>query len=648
MREIILILCATLTFSVTVNAQQTWNIGYPNEGDITATLVDNTLTISGTGATKDYTNAPPWWRQPIKTLVFEGEITRLGNNLFSDIELEGELTLPNTLIFIGINVFRGYSKLSGELRIPDNVVEIGNSAFSGCSGFSKLILPAGLKSIGNFAFENCIGFEGELIIPNGITDIPWGAFVGCSGFTSLTIPNSVISIGYATFRRCSGLTGTLILPVGLTTIQQSFDECSNLNSIVIPCNVTTIAAWAFSNCSSLNSITNHSPIPLPIQSNVFQNVNISACTLFVSNASVEQYKKKAVWSDFGAIIGNGISIAAYPNHSQLGTIGGLTNKFYTNGERVTLTATPVTPELNIFWTTSDGEIVSTNAIYSFDATQDVVLYANFENVEELTLTEAGTLKDKISNKSTISKLILSGLIDARDIQFIRDSLPILIELDLSETSIVEYSGAEGTNYGNYTYSADKMPPYSFRENNHIKLVILPNSLSVIESYAFTNSYVSSVTLPRNLSSIERFAFGGSFALSKIINLNPNPISFTEDRSMVYFEGVNIDYCTLIVPSSSLEAYQAAPIWEEFNIIAANDMTTTLNEIKEKSSLNIYSARNEIFIENVQGEHIIMYNTKGQLVESARNVNGTFKTVVPQAGVYIVRVGKENLKVVVAN
>ena len=54
MKKITLLISA-LMLTVATTFAQTWNIGYPNEEDVTATFnwENNTLTISGTGAIAD-------------------------------------------------------------------------------------------------------------------------------------------------------------------------------------------------------------------------------------------------------------------------------------------------------------------------------------------------------------------------------------------------------------------------------------------------------------------------------------------------------------------------------------------------------------------------------------------------------------------
>lgn len=74
-------------------------------------------------------------------------------------------------------------------------------------------------------------------------------------------------------------------------------------------------------------------------------------------------------------------------------------------------------------------------------------------------------------------------------------------------------------------------------------------------------------------------------------------------------------------------------------------TTSVSEVPA-SSVKVYAIDRTIFIENIQGENIALYDTQGQLLAAKQNADGAFQADVPQAGVYVVRAGSESWKVVV--
>jgi M6 family metalloprotease-like protein len=178
------------------------------------------------------------------------------------------------------------------------------------------------------------------------------------------------------------------------------------------------------------------------------------------------------------------------------------------------------------------------------------------------LTKAGSLKDSLCNAYFITKLTVTGTIDARDIKFIRDNMSVLEELDLSRAAIVNYTGTEGTVDEYSIAPANELPQSSFYNKSSLTSVILPVDLTSINRSAFELcTGLKSVTLPKKVSSISRYAFQYTTELQEIYNLNPTPVKI-EDRVFGYIDKNN---CRLIVLASSCEAYTQAEVWKNFEI-----------------------------------------------------------------------------------
>jgi len=140
-----------------------------------------------------------------------------------------------------------------------------------------------------------------VIIESGVTNIGDHAFFHCFRLSSINISNTVTKIGGVAFLRCA------------------------LSSIILPSSITSIENGAFADCKSLASITNLNPVPVAINPNVFDGVNISACTLKVPIASVLAYQSAEVWKEFNIIgievgitepdpkSGSGDQLVLYPN-----------------------------------------------------------------------------------------------------------------------------------------------------------------------------------------------------------------------------------------------------------------------------------------------------------------------------------------------
>ena len=232
---------------------------YWNEGNLTWKLdADGTLTISGTGAMKDYNavgNLSPATQKKdsVKKVVIEKGVTSIGNDAFHNCNSLTSITIPDSVTSIGSFAFDSCSSLTN-ITIPDSVIGIGSSAFCDCSSLTSIVIPNSVTSIGSYAFDDCKNLT-SITIPDSVTSIGNKAFSGCRSLTSITIPDSVTSIGSSAFSECRSLT-SITISDNVTSIGYfAFFNCSSLTSITILDSVTSIGNYAFFNCSSLTSIT---------------------------------------------------------------------------------------------------------------------------------------------------------------------------------------------------------------------------------------------------------------------------------------------------------------------------------------------------------------------------------------------------------
>ena len=243
--------------------------GADNGGENLKWTLDNNgvLTISGSGAMKDYTwdeNVRLDWyvrKKDIRSVVLDNRITHIGDyafdkctniesvrytgytgnagvalpesvttigvHAFSDTGVTGTLKLPEHLTEIDSLAFYHCGKLNGELKLPDTVKEIGGFAFNSCGFTGKLDLPASLEKIGNDAFESCSGLTGKLTFPSKMNEIDFSIFHG-TGITEVVIPSSI-----------------------KTVRDGAFENCMNLKKVYLPTEMPTIYNQAFINCSDV-------------------------------------------------------------------------------------------------------------------------------------------------------------------------------------------------------------------------------------------------------------------------------------------------------------------------------------------------------------------------------------------------------------
>ena len=271
--------------------------------------------------------------------------------------LTGSLTIPNSVTEIGEGAFLNCSGFTGSLTIGNSVTEIGAAAFAFCSGFTgSLTIPNSVTEIGDYAFEICYGFTGSLTIPDSVTEIGEYAFYNCFGLTgSLTIPNSVTEIGWGAFEGCSGFTG----------------------SLTIPNSVTEIGDYAFEGCSGLQFLQVEAFNPPIIGNNTFEDVN-KAIPVTVPCGSLSAYQTTPYWSEFTNIQEDfffTLSVSSANNNMGSATITQQPDCF----NDAIVTATPNQGFIFVNWT-KNGEVVSTEATYTFTLTENTVLVANFSQV----------------------------------------------------------------------------------------------------------------------------------------------------------------------------------------------------------------------------------------------------------------------------
>jgi len=509
------------------------------------------------------------------------------NNNYSYVSPLKSVILPDNLISIGEYAFQNCRYLEN-ISLPENLKTIKQYAFAHCENLKSVYLPDKLTVIEQYLFSDCKKLT-TVHLPEELVEIKSSAFSNCTALFNITFPDKLTGIGNSAFAHCENLTN-ITLQEGVKFLEgYVFSNCSNLKSVTLPSGLASMEDGVFAVCQNLTSIQNLNPYPVSIKPYMFYNVNTATCSLTVPASAVERYRQSDVWREFNTITSGGISLNVTPNSVLLGNISGLENRFYEQGEVVSLLAVPLEGLSFENWTTATGEVVSTNANFSLTLTQDTVLIANFKKELNIHLAIAGTLKNKISNPSIVSKLIVTGNIDARDIKFMRDEMPLLTELDLQNATISAYTGTDGTQPYNISYPANVLPAisfYNYMANNNnfslmsvilpqnltsigysaflyctnLKFVGMPSSLQTIEHSIFYNCRnLKSIVLPNQLASISGDAFTYCYGLTSVTNLSVTP----QKVESYLFSYVDKNRCTLTVPSSALSKYQQADVWKDF-------------------------------------------------------------------------------------
>lgn len=127
------------------------------------------------------------------------------------------------------------------------------------------------------------------------------------------------------------------------------------------------------------------------------------------------------------------------------------------------------------------------------------------------------LKEKMGDEvSTLQKLVVSGPFTAADMQFIKNSLTNLEELDMKD-AVIKASDERYTNYySGIAFKDSVVCNYMFYDIDHLKHVVLPSSTKALGYDAFYDcDGLVSIQLNEGLKSIEERAFCVCVALTSI-------------------------------------------------------------------------------------------------------------------------------------
>lgn len=208
----------------------------------------------------------------VTTIKFEENSTleTIGNAVFKQCSGITEITIPNSVTYLGDYVFRDCGNLIQAI-LPNSIEFVGAELFCNCRKITEIIVPNTVTEIRQFAFFSCNSLETVVFADNSqLTTIGRSAFYNCHSL-NITIPSSVISIGetaFGTYDIGANAVKQGILGIKfeensqLQTIgKEAFIYCKNLAVIVIPQSVATIGADAFKYCPALTIYLEQDEIP---------------------------------------------------------------------------------------------------------------------------------------------------------------------------------------------------------------------------------------------------------------------------------------------------------------------------------------------------------------------------------------------------
>lgn len=97
-------------------------------------------------------------------------VTKIGNRAFQDCPNLSKVTISDSVIDFGENVFTRDTSLR-TVKLPVNLKEMGTGTFSGCTSLTKMTLPKTLPTV------------------------PQDTFSGCKNLNTVSVPEGIVSLG---------------------------------------------------------------------------------------------------------------------------------------------------------------------------------------------------------------------------------------------------------------------------------------------------------------------------------------------------------------------------------------------------------------------------------------------------------------------
>lgn len=439
---------------------------------------------------------------PHSVVRIEGYGSSLGSEAWHNCTSLTSITIPNSVTYITGNPFKGCSYLTelifedGSSQITTNVKytdfplkhlymgrTISTSSFEGNATLESVELTK------SNAFVNCTSLK-SVILHTGSIDSE--AFKGCTSLTNVT-SDGIQAIRQGAFYDCKSLLSANF-PQATTIAKNAFYNCTSLSSVALP-SVTSIDADAFYNCGNIEVFA----IPETLK---------SMTAKFLTGTNLDEIRAEALEPaslssadiipySCPIILRNSTALEAYTNDPMWGMHK---SQFVVDGIQTTYA-------------------VNVNAIDDGSAL----------------LNELG-----LEVLQNIVTLKVSGTINSYDLMIMRNQMPNLKHLDLSESSIVANSMEYYTGY----HSEDnKLTRYALYKN--LSSLALPLSLTEICDYAFYDlTSLRQIEIPANVVKIGKYAAQNKKNLKSLTFADGSKIDSIDAYA---FNGTGIE--SLSIPAS---------------------------------------------------------------------------------------------------
>lgn len=225
-------------------------------------------------------------------------VTAIGQRAFYGADQLSAVILPHSIVTIESEAFAESSIKKLNAADCSSLLLVPPAMCKNCFELTEVLLPRSIEYISEWAFSATK--INDLILPENLVGIGYAGFMGAP-LERLEMNSLLSTIGELAFH------GATLKHVkwsaNLTFIGFYAFRGAGAEEIVLPASIEQLKPFAFQDMSSLQQVICHNPDPTAINAEeyLFFETDISRCTLYVPETSIEAYATTKPWSEFKEI-----------------------------------------------------------------------------------------------------------------------------------------------------------------------------------------------------------------------------------------------------------------------------------------------------------------------------------------------------------